>query len=242
MIKAIIFDLDGTLVQTERLKAISYAQAAVELRPEDLDEEAVVRAFKDVVGLSRHEVAQALMQRFELEDAARARMSEFDVNQPWQAYVQIRLRIYDEMSTDPQILQEHACPYNIGLLHDARERGLLTGLATMSYCAQVNRVLRILDLKDEFDFVASRDDVETGKPDPEIYQLVAKQLNVKPEACLVIEDSSSGVKAALAADMQCIVVTTDFTRKAIHSSDVIDKRWVVDDPSELLSVAKQVMD
>ena len=50
MIPATIFDLDGTLVQTERLKALSYAHAAVELCPHNLTEAEVVQAFKEVVG------------------------------------------------------------------------------------------------------------------------------------------------------------------------------------------------
>ncbi len=104
MISAVIFDLDGTLVETEELKALSYARAAVELRP-DLDEEEIVEAFKDFVGLSRGEVAVGLMERFGLEEAARARMKEFGVDRPWQAYVQIRLRIYDEMLCDPKLVQ-----------------------------------------------------------------------------------------------------------------------------------------
>ncbi|MFO7681063.1 MAG: hypothetical protein R6X34_13525 [Chloroflexota bacterium] len=62
-----VFDLDGTLVQTERLKAISYAWAARILHPE-LEETAVIAAFKDVVGLSRREVALGLMTRFGLTD------------------------------------------------------------------------------------------------------------------------------------------------------------------------------
>ena len=69
MIRAMIFDLDGTLVQTERLKALSYARAVVELCPHETSEEAVVEAFKEVVGLPRREVAVALMERFGLEDA-----------------------------------------------------------------------------------------------------------------------------------------------------------------------------
>lgn len=237
MIEAIVFDLDGTLVQTERLKAISYARAAVELRPDDLEEAEVVEAFKDVVGLARQEVAEALLQRFDLEAPARARMDEFGVKRPWQAYVQIRLRIYEEILTDPNILKEHACPEAIDFLRYARRQAFKIGLATMSYCPQVNRVLDILGIKDEFDFVASRDDVENGKPDPEIYLLVGWQLDVAPEACLVIEDSPSGVKAALNAGMSCIAVTTDFTRKAIHDSGLLEERWIVDDPAELEAVA-----
>ena len=61
MIRAMILDLDGTLVQTEQLKALSYAQAAVELCPREIDEAEVVEAFKEVVGQSRREVGQVLV-------------------------------------------------------------------------------------------------------------------------------------------------------------------------------------
>ncbi|MFQ5753259.1 MAG: HAD family hydrolase, partial [bacterium] len=195
--------------------------------------------FKDVVGLSRQEVAQALLQHFHLAGAAQSRMADFQVQTPWQAFVQVRLQIYNKMLADSTILHEHVCPYNVGLLKYARGCGYKTGLATMSHCAQVNRVLQILRLNDEFDFIATRDDVEHGKPDPEIYNLVARQLQVRPKDCLVVEDSPTGVKAALAANMHCIVVTTDFTRKAIHASGLIEDRWIVDDPEKLVEVAGQ---
>jgi beta-phosphoglucomutase-like phosphatase (HAD superfamily) len=74
MIRAVIFDLDGTLVQTERLKAISYARAAVELCPYTVSEEKVLEACKQVVGLPRREVASPLVDRFDLEATGRARM------------------------------------------------------------------------------------------------------------------------------------------------------------------------
>jgi beta-phosphoglucomutase-like phosphatase (HAD superfamily) len=60
VIEAMIFDMDGTLVQTKKLKALSYARAAVELCPSRLGEEIMVDAFKDLAGLSRQEVAIAL--------------------------------------------------------------------------------------------------------------------------------------------------------------------------------------
>jgi beta-phosphoglucomutase-like phosphatase (HAD superfamily) len=165
VISAVIFDLDGTLVETEELKALSYARAAVELRP-DLDEEEIVEAFKDFVGLSRGEVAVGLMERFGLEEAARARMKEFGVDRPWQAYVQIRLRIYDEMLGDPKLVQEHRYPHNIALLRDVRRGGYPTALATQSHREHARRVLDILGLADEFDVIVTRDDLEHGKPGP----------------------------------------------------------------------------
>jgi beta-phosphoglucomutase len=238
VISAVIFDLDGTLVETEELKALSYARAAVELRP-DLDEKEVVEAFKDFVGLSRQEVAVGLMQRFGLEEAARGRMAEFGVDRPWQAYVQVRLRIYDEMLGDPKLVQEHRYPHNIALLRDVRREGYPTALATQSHREHARRVLDILGLVDEFDVVVTRDDVEHGKPDPEMHLLAARELGIEPEECLAIEDSPAGVKAALAADMEAIAVTTELTRQKFRDTDLLDRRWVVDDPRTLPTVVRR---
>lgn len=239
MIQAMIFDLDGTLVQTEKLKALSYARAAVKLCPYTLSQDEVIEAFKEVVGLSRHEVAQTLLKQFNLQEKAAAQMAQFGVATPWQAYVQVRLQIYNEMLTDPQVLLNNQWPHNVALLHEARRQCRLIGLATMSYCPQVQRVLQILDLTAAFDFVATRDDVEHGKPDPEIYLLVADELGVSPNECLVIEDSPSGVEAALAAKMQVVAVSTPFTRQRLHDSSILDERWIVDDPATLINVIQQ---
>jgi HAD superfamily hydrolase (TIGR01509 family) len=241
VIRAMIFDLDGTLVQTERLKAISYARAAIELCPHDLTEDEVIEAFKDVVGLSRQEVATALVERFSLEKKARALMAEFDVGTPWQAYVQVRLRIYDEMLADPEILRANRWPHNIALLEEARRTHCEVGLATMSRRKQATRVLDVLDLSDAFAFVATRDDVERPKPDPEIYLLVSRELKVPPSECLVIEDSPTGVKAAQAAEMAVVAVSTPFTQQHLHEGGLLPPEHIVDNPDTLPSVVAHIV-
>lgn len=241
MIKAMIFDLDGTLVQTERLKALSYARAAIELCPFALTEEEAMAAFKEVVGLSRQEVAQALIRRFDLQETARSRMAEFGVDTPWQAFVQVRMRYYDALLADPQVLRDNQGPHNVALLWTARQTGCKVGLATMSRCPQARRVLRILEMEDAFDFIATRDDVERGKPDPEIYHLIARELKVAAHECLVIEDSPSGVKAALAAGMHVVAVSTPFTREGLHQLGLLPKGHIVDDPADLVQVVEHVV-
>jgi len=241
MIQAMIFDLDGTLVQTEKLKALSYARAAVSLCPHGLDEDEVIDAFRDVVGRSRREVAMTLVSRFDLEDKSRARMAEFGVGQPWQAYVQVRLRYYQEMLADPDVIRNSQWPHNIELLHQARQSNCRVALATMSHCDQVQHILDVLDLLEAFDFVATRDDVETGKPDPEIYLLVAAELALPPADCLVIEDSPSGVAAALAAGMNVVAVATPFTRQKLHHSNMLPDAHIVDDPNQVAAVAAQII-
>jgi HAD superfamily hydrolase (TIGR01509 family) len=239
-IKAMIFDLDGTLVQTEKLKAISYAKAVQELCPAAVSEAEVIETFKDVVGLSRHEVAETLIQRFGLAPSLQARMPTLGAKTDWEAFVHIRLRQYDGLLADLVVLLKHQWPHNMALLRAARETNCKVGLATMSYRAQVERVLHILTLEQAFDFVASREDVKRGKPDPEIYRLVSSALGVPPAECLVIEDSPTGVKAALAASMWVVAVTTPFTREAFRKEPLLAVRWIVDDPATLPAVVEQL--
>jgi beta-phosphoglucomutase-like phosphatase (HAD superfamily) len=111
----------------------------------------------------------------------------------------------------------------------------------MSHCPQVQHILDVLDLANAFDFVATRDDVENGKPDPEIYNLVAAELARPPEDCLVIEDSPSGVAAALAAGMKVIAVATPFTQQKLHQSNILSEALIVDDPNQVAEVVAQII-
>ncbi|MDZ7759208.1 MAG: HAD family phosphatase [Desulfovermiculus sp.] len=62
---------------------------------------------------------------------------------------------------------------------------------------------------------------DKGKPDPEIYLAVARQLNILPANCLVIEDSATGIQAALAAGMACLAVPSSFTRPGVLQSGLL---------------------
>lgn len=233
-IAAIAFDLDGTLVQTEKLKALSYAKATVELCPYTVSEEEATQAFKEFVGLSRKEVAEGLIQRFELEEKAVKRLQDMGVETTWQAFVQIRLRYYEDLLADPSILRNNQWAHSMDILLRAHQNTVPTGLATMSHRPQVNKVLSILDIRDRFNFIATRDDVEQGKPDPEIYRLVADEMGIAPEQFLVLEDSPSGVQAAIAAGMTVIAIPTPFTREHLHAMDILKPEQLVDDPTNLL--------
>ncbi len=241
MIQAWIFDLDGTLVKTERLKAISYARAAVELCPNDISEAQVIEAFKEVVGRSRREVAQSLVNQFQLGEKASYRMDEYGVSTPWQAFIQVRLNHYEDMLSDPSVIRNNQWPHNVELLKEARRQKCKTALVTMSVCQQATRVLKIIDLLGEFDFVATRDDVDRGKPDPEIYHLALSELQVAPDKSLAIEDSPSGVQAALAAGVHVIAVATPFTRKALHSMKLLPEDRIVDEPGQLKNILNDFM-
>lgn len=75
------------------MKALSYARAALQLSPGAFDEAEVLKASKEVMGLSGQEVAMRLLRRFRLEEASRVRMPDFGVTTPWEAFVQMQLQI-----------------------------------------------------------------------------------------------------------------------------------------------------
>lgn len=242
MIDTMIFDLDGTLVQTERLKAISYGKAVVELCPRTVSEDEVQEAFKDVVGLSRQEVATELIDRFDLTDKAEKRMSDFDVETAWEAFVQVRLSYYNEMMDDPNTIRDNQWEHNVRVLEQARQHGCKTALATMSHREQVDRILDILDFHDKFDVVATRDDVENAKPDPEIYHLVLNKLGSSADNTIILEDSPSGTKAALNSGAHVIAIGTPFTRDHLYDVEGLDKQWIVDDPTTTMDVVNKALE
>jgi beta-phosphoglucomutase-like phosphatase (HAD superfamily) len=242
LIKTVVFDLDGTLVLTEQLKALSYARAAAELVPALASkEDEIVQAFAELAGGSRREVATQLIERFRLEPSARARMAEFGVGTPWQAYVQIRLRIYREIAGDSEVIRRSQRPEVVALVGGMRRRGLRTALTSMSACPEVQRILRILELAEAFDFIATGDEVEQGKPDPELYLVVCRELNLLPSQCLAIEDSLAGVQSALAAGAFCIAAPTSFTRESVRAAQVLDERWIVEEPDALAATVDRML-
>ncbi len=229
MIKAVIFDLDGTLVQTEIVKAHSYAKAVVQLANNGITEEEVIQNFKNYVGLSRTEVTKNLVKDYR----TKINIYSDNVEDIEDALIEKRLDIYNNMLEDPQILPRYCCKMTMGFLHSAFEDGYLTGLATMSHCMQVERVLQIMNIKDKFKFVITRDEIENAKPHPEIYLRMKNKLHVEADECIVIEDSVAGIKAALSANMIVFAVTNSITRDSVHSSKLLDKKFIIDNPAEL---------
>jgi HAD superfamily hydrolase (TIGR01509 family) len=90
------------------------------------------------------------------------------------------------------------------LLHQFREKNYKLSVASSSAKANINFVLEKLNLKKYFDFVISGEEVANGKPAPDIFLKVAERFNIENENCIVIEDSTNGVKAASSAGMKSV--------------------------------------
>ena len=242
MISAIVFDLDGTLVQSEKLKALSYAMAAQRLLRLSEPDPRAIEAYREIVGAARDVASKHVLDSLGLETETRPLLAEYGVAEPWEVLTAMRTKIYDEIVADPQVIRDNQWPHTVGLLRIAKDTHCRTALATMSYRKEALHILRVLDLEQALDVILTREDVKQAKPDPEIYLLAARKLGVEPQDCLVLEDSPNGVRAAVAAGANVVAVATPFTIAGLHSSQasqVLDHAWVVHDHEKLLDVVKE---
>ncbi len=226
-------------MQSEKLKAQSYAIAVQRMRGLPEPEPRAIEAYREIVGSAREAATRHVIERLDLESELRPLMSQQDASEPWEVLAGMRTEIYNNMVEDPQVLRDNQWPHTIGLLRVAREKFCRTALATMSYRKEALHVLKSLDIENSLDEVLTREDVQNPKPDPEIYLLAAQKLGVEPQDCLVLEDSPNGVQAGVAAGMNVIAVATPFTIAGLHTSQVLEHAWMVHDPETLLDVVRE---
>jgi beta-phosphoglucomutase len=130
-------------------------------------------------------------------------------------------------------------PGSLELARALRKRGLRTAVASSSRTAR--RFLEAIVVEDPslgrpielFDFILEGDGVRAAKPDPEIYIAAARSLGLEPSECLAIEDAVSGVRAAKAAGMPVIAVTTTEERDALSESDGVFSSFAEIDPDRI---------
>lgn len=238
MIKAIIFDLDGTLVQTEIIKAYSYAKAVFELSNYTVAEDEVINNFKNYVGLSRSEVVKNLVNDY----SDKLKNNSIKIEDIENSLTEKRLEIYNNMLKDPEILPRYCCKMTMGFLRTVFEDGYLTGLATMSHRMQVEMVLSVMNIENQFKFVITRDEIEYAKPHPEIYLRMKNNLKVEADECIVIEDSVAGIKAALSANMNVFAVTNSITLESVNKAKLIDKKFIIENPAALKTRVYEFID
>jgi HAD superfamily hydrolase (TIGR01509 family) len=118
-----------------------------------------------------------------------------------------------------ELLRSGAIPLRPGvlrLLGEAREAGIRLGIATTTTPDNVTTLLECSgqpDLCDWFEVIAAGDIVAAKKPAPDIFLLALERLGLPPRSCTVVEDSDNGVRAALAADLRAVLVTvSSYTR------------------------------
>jgi FMN phosphatase YigB (HAD superfamily) len=132
MIRAIIFDLDGVLVQTEKLKSLAYAKAVQRIRGLPEPDFRASEAYRKVVEASREITSNYVMNKLGLEDDLRVLMVKYGVSKPEQVLTLIRYEVYYDMVDDPQVIRDNQWPYTVDVLKIAKEKSCKTGLVTLS--------------------------------------------------------------------------------------------------------------
>ena len=120
----------------------------------------------------------------------------------------------------------------LDFLDELQRRKIKTAVGTSAPVENMDFIMDSLDLRHYFDAFLHSAHVSKGKPDPEIYLKAAEELDVKPEFCVVFEDSIAGVKAGLNAGMKVVAVATT------HTADEFDGAHLVIDDFEGFSVEK----
>ncbi len=183
--KAIIFDMDGVLIDSEPLWKIAeikgFGKVGLDLTQTDCEE---------TVGLRIDEVVKMWFQKKPWENISCEAVTIDIVN-----------ILIEEIKANGKAL-----PGVINTLDMCQQAGLKIGLATSSYHSIIDAVLDKLNIRHYFDTIHSAEYERLGKPHPGVFLTAAEKLSVEPQNCLVIEDSLNGVIAGKAARMKVIAI------------------------------------
>jgi beta-phosphoglucomutase len=212
MIKGVLFDMDGVLVDSEEF----ICKAAIEMfREKGLRVKPV--DFKPFVGMGENRYIGGVAEKHHLElDIVEAKNRTYQI---YEAITKDRLK---------------ALPGAIEFVTLCQARGLRLALATSADRSKMEVNLKAIGLSEKsFYSTINGLEVERKKPFPDIYTKVSVNLGLKPEECLVVEDAVNGIKAAKAAGCKCLAVTTSFRRGKLYEAD-----WICD---SLLNVPEEAL-
>jgi HAD superfamily hydrolase (TIGR01509 family) len=182
-IQGVVFDLDGLMLRSEpmALEAWQRSLAPYGARMED-DE------YRSLIGLNQKASIRQVIR------SHRLRTSPGDLDRDFWSHM---LALVEKAEVMPGLF---------GLLQEIQRRGLPLGVASNSLLEYVLKALLGHGLAEYFRCIAAVDQVARGKPAPDVYLAAARALGLPAEACLAVEDSPSGVRAAVAAGMLCVFI------------------------------------
>lgn len=187
-VKAVLFDLDGVLIDTEGIYTDFWAD--LERRyPTGVDNFALV-----IKGSTLATILDTYFPSPEIQADIRSRLREFEENMPY--------RLFDGVAS---------------LLEWLRDAGISTAIVTSSNRPKMTRVFREIPLlQTHIDTLVTDEDVTASKPDPQGYLIAAERLGALPDAFVVVEDSLAGLEAGRRAGGKVIAVATTNPRTRIE--------------------------
>ena len=206
MIKAVLFDFDGVVVQSERLHMDSFMELLGPFGVKVSEE----RWYREFAGTG----SRSIIERLAREHGIKADIGEL---------VEKRKKLYEDRVRKGELRETLGVK---GFLKTIRRKGIKTAIVSGSHSSNVGLAISMLGLEGLFDLVVSGDDITSRKPDPGPFLHAAEKLGIRPEDCLVIEDSYAGCESARRAGMRLVVVRSPAS-KGLYGYDAI-----IDDFSE----------
>ena len=212
MIKGVLFDMDGVLVDSESFMSkaaiMMFSELGVNVLPED---------FHPFVGMGENRYLGGVAESHGIKiniDQAKAR-----------AYEIFEIIVRGKLAPLPGAHE---------FIAKCQKKGFKLALATSADSIKMEVNLREIGLsRDLFLSIITGLDIENKKPFPDIYIKAAKSIGLDPRECLVVEDSVSGIKAGKSAGCSCLAVTTSFDASALYEAD-----WICE---SLLKVPPEVL-
>lgn len=193
--KAVIFDMDGTLVDSKRIHLEAW-QEVFEKHGYVLD----MKKIESFFGQFDYYVFSDFFREKGIKEDPKKWCAE-------RRKITVKKMMYARLFPGAKSL--------LDCLPDVK-----VALGTSSTRKEMLAVFNKNHLKKYFDIIMTKEDVSHHKPHPELYLKIAKKLDVKPEDCIVVEDSIAGVEAAKRAGMFCIAVLTSFPASKLKKADV----------------------
>lgn len=185
MIKAVIFDMDGVLFDTENICCITWKMLSEKKHMDNIQD-----ALIESIGLNRTDGIAKLQKRYGAEfDAAGFLDEAKEANHKW--------------------IEEHGIPLKPGvheILQFLKEQRVPTAICSSTQVPTILSHLKQAQLTEYFQKIIGGNMVEHSKPEPDIYLKACEAIGLPPEECLAVEDSPNGIRAAYRAGMQTIMV------------------------------------
>lgn len=218
MIKAIIFDMNGVIINDEHFHNESW----------------VLFCKKHGFTLSKEEFHAEVMGKRDkdtLEYLFKKPLTSEEIN----LYGNERDDIVKELVIGKLQLTSGL----LKLLDEIRQNTIPLAIATSSRKNYVNFIVDTFSIRKYFQYIVTAEDIVKGKPNPEVYLKIATLLNVKPDDCLVFEDSLAGINAAKSAGMKVIGITTSHTSEELNKADttITDFTHISLDKTKMLGIS-----
>lgn len=208
MKKAVIFDMDGLMIDSERVTYNEYVKKLAQLGHHDFTEE----LYRNCLGKNKQGICQVFIDHYG---------QDFPMDEVWDD-----VHVWIDESLRQYVPKKKGL---VELLEYLKANNYKTIVATSSGRARVDEILKNADLTKYFDDTICGDEVTHGKPHPEIFLTACQKLNVKPEEALVLEDSEAGILAAYDGHIDVICVPDmkypepQFVKKVTKIVDSLDE-------------------